>query len=109
MRTLQTTGITPQVLASMRPDLRNVCERYHIRRLGVFGSTANGTRKNDSDIDLLVEFQTGKTPGFLYSRIADELTMVLGLPVDLHTIASISRYFRQQVVSEAKLLYAEEE
>ncbi len=75
----------------------------------MFGSTADGSRSADSDLDLLVEFEKGHTPGFAYSRIAEELTAVLEKPVDLHTPASLSKYFRQQVVAEAKVVYAEEE
>jgi len=75
----------------------------------VFGSTISGIRTPKSDIDLLVEFKSGKTPGFAYSRIADELTAILGAPVDLHTAASLSKYFRHEVVAEARVLYAEEE
>lgn len=91
------------------PALKDVCRRYHVRRLLVFGSTASGNPSPESDIDLLVEFQPGHTPGFAYARMADELTEILRHPVDLHTAASLSRYFRQEVVAEAKVVYAEEE
>ena len=69
----------------------------------------SGVRTPESDIDLLVEFKSGKTPGFVFARIADELTVILGSPVDLHTAASLSKYFRHLVVEEAKVLYDEEE
>ena len=91
------------------PALRDVCQKYHIRRLMVFGSTADGSRSPESDIDLLVEFEKGHTPGFAYARIAEELTEILETPVDLHTPASLSKYFRQQVIAEARVMYAEEE
>jgi predicted nucleotidyltransferase len=91
------------------PALSDVCQKYHIRRLMVFGSTADGSRSPESDIDLLVEFDKGRTPGFAYARIAEELTEILERPVDLHTPASLSKYFRQQVVAEARVVYAEEE
>jgi uncharacterized protein len=75
----------------------------------VFGSTADGSRSPESDIDLLVEFQTGRTPGFAYARIAEDLSEIFERQVDLHTPASLSKYFRQQVVAEARVVYAEEE
>ena len=75
----------------------------------VFGSTADGSRSSESDIDLLVEFETGRTPGFAYARIAEDLSEIFERPVDLHTPASLSKYFRQQVVAEARVVYAEEE
>jgi predicted nucleotidyltransferase len=75
----------------------------------VFGSTADGSRSSDSDIDLLAEFENNHTPGFAYSRIAEELTAIFKKPVDLHTPASLSKYFRDLVVAEARVVYAEEE
>ena len=87
--------------------MRNVCRKYHVRRLLVFGSTASGNLSTESDIDLLVEFHPGHTPRFAYARMADELTEILRHPVDLHTTANLSRYFRQEVVSEAKVVFAE--
>ncbi len=74
----------------------------------VFGSTLDGTRKPDSDIDLVVEFSPGYTPGFSFARISDELAALLTMPVDLHTPASLSKYFRDQVLREARVVYAEE-
>lgn len=75
----------------------------------VFGSTADGSRSPESDIDLLVEFKKGRTPGFAYAKIAEELSEIFEKQVDLHTHASLSKYFRQQVVAEARVVYAEEE
>ena len=75
----------------------------------MFGSTLNSARRPGSDIDLLVEFQPGQVPGLGFVRLADELSILLGLPVDLHTLGSLSKYFRNQVLEEARVVYAEEE
>jgi uncharacterized protein len=90
-------------------DLRELCRRYHVRRLMVFGSTITSARRPDSDIDLLVEFEPGHVPGLSFVRLADELGDLFGVPVDLHTPASLSKYFRTQVLEEARELYAEKE
>ena len=90
-------------------DLRELCRRYHVRRLLVFGSAITTDRRPDSDVDLLVEFELGHIPGFSFVRLADELEHLFGVPVDLHTPASLSKYFRTQVIEEARELYAEKE
>jgi uncharacterized protein len=81
------------------------CQRHHIRRLSLFGSVLRDDFHADSDVDILVEFEEGSTPGFAFFSIQDELTLLLGRTVDLHTPASLSRYFRDQVLLEAQDQY----
>ena len=91
------------------PDaVARVCRRYHIRRLSLFGSVLRGDDRPDSDVDLLVEFESGKVPGFLgIAAIEAELSALLGgRPVDLRTVEDLSRYFRNEVVSTAEVQYA---
>jgi predicted nucleotidyltransferase len=83
------------------------CRRNHISKLAVFGSALRGDFSTDSDVDILVEFQKGFTPGFAFFRMQDELSELLGRKVDLQTPAFLSRYFRDKVVQEAKVQYAE--
>jgi len=90
------------------PDaLADVCRRYHIRRLSLFGSTLKGTARPDSDIDLLVEFERDATPSFFdLANIEQELSALLGgRRVDLRTPQDLSRYFRDEVVREAEVQY----
>ncbi|MGH7553052.1 MAG: nucleotidyltransferase family protein [Longimicrobiales bacterium] len=82
------------------------CLRYHIRRLALFGSILRKDFRPDSDVDVLVEFETGHTPGFAFVGIQEELSGLLGRRVDLRTPEDLSRYFRDEVVKTAKLLYA---
>ncbi len=89
--------------------LGEICRRYGIRRLSIFGSSLKGTRQLDSDIDLIAEFQHGRTPGFAFVRLAEELSRFFGMRVDLHTAGSLSRYFRGEVLSEAEDLYVDQE
>jgi predicted nucleotidyltransferase len=58
-----------------------------------------------SDLDLLVEFAPGRTPGFGSFRLQEELTGLFGRRVDLNTRASLSPYFRDRVLFEARDLY----
>lgn len=82
-----------------------LCRKYHIRTLSLFGSVLRDDFSVDSDIDVLVEFEPGMVPGFAFFRIQDELSQLLGGEVDLHTPNSLSRYFRDEVKASAELLY----
>ena len=82
------------------------CRKHHILRLSLFGSELHGESTSGSDLDILVEFEEGHTPGFAFAGIQRELSEMLGRNVDLHTPASLSRYFRTDVVREARPLYA---
>jgi len=95
--------------AARSADVREICRRYGVRRLSVFGSSLKGSRRSDSDLDLITEFQPGKTPGFAFARLAEEFSSLFGVPVDLHTAASLSGYFREEVLREAREIYASEE
>ena len=91
------------------PDaLASVCRKHGIRRLSLFGSTLQGTATPDSDVDLLVEFEPSATPGFLgMAAIEQELSELLGgRKVDLRTPEELSRYVRDQIMSEAEVQYA---
>jgi len=82
------------------------CRRHHISRLGVFGSALRGGFSDESsDVDILVEFEAGHTPGFAFFGMQDELSELIGRKVDLATPDFLSRYFRDTVMEEAEVLY----
>lgn len=89
-----------------REALERLCRRYHVRRLDLFGSVL---REEDfgveSDLDVLVEFEPGHTPGLAFARLQRDLSELLGRQVDLHTYRSLSRYFRDEVLEESQPLY----
>ncbi len=87
------------------PDLAPFCRRNGIRRLAIFGSATREDFGPDSDVDVLVEFFPGRTPGFAMVTLEDELSALLGRKVDLHTPRSLSRYFRDEVLREARVVY----
>jgi len=88
--------------------LAMLCRSAHIRRLSLFGSRRNGSNRPDSDVDLLVEFESGKEPGLIgLARIEGELSRLLGgHKVDLRTSGDLSRYFRDKVERTALVQYA---
>jgi predicted nucleotidyltransferase len=68
--------------------------------LSVFGSSARDEARDDSDIDLLVEF--GRPIGLLeFSRLRRELEAVLGRHVDLVTTAALRPQLRESILKEA--------
>jgi predicted nucleotidyltransferase len=89
-----------------KDKLVDFCKKNYIKKLSLFGSALHGTLGPDSDIDLLVEFEEGHTPGlFSIVRMEMELAEALGRKVDLRTPSDLSRYFRDEVVRNAKLEY----
>lgn len=89
--------------------IADFCQCNHIRKLSLFGSVLRDDFSVDSDIDILVEFIPGKTPGFGIVRMERELSEILGgRKVDLRTPLELSRYFRQQVLETALVLYVQD-
>jgi len=91
-----------------RELLAEFCRRNYIRRLAVFGSALREDFGPDSDVDVLVEFAPEHVPGlFGMARLERELSALLCRKVDLRTPEDLSRYFREQVLKEAVVEYAE--
>jgi predicted nucleotidyltransferase len=88
-----------------REALAAICRRYAVSRLSAFGSVLREDFAEGSDVDLLVEFEPGRTPGLAFFRLEEELAGLLGRRVDLNTRASLSPYFRDRVLFEARDLY----
>lgn len=88
--------------------IADFCRRHYIRRLAVFGSALREDFRPDSDIDILVEFLPGHTPGFFgLFDMEEELSSIFGgRKVDLRTPEDLSRYFRDEVVASAEVQYA---
>jgi predicted nucleotidyltransferase len=86
--------------------LREVCERYGVASLEVFGSVARGEDGLDSDVDLLYVLKPNARLGFRLFDLEDELAALFGRPVDLVARRSINKYLREQVLAEAQPLYA---
>lgn len=89
--------------------LAEFCRRNHIAKLSLFGSVLREDFRPDSDVDVLVEFEEGHTPGFLgLARMEEELSeMMGGRKVDLRTPQDLSRYFREEVLDAAVVQYAQ--
>ena len=80
-------------------------KNYDITELGVFGSFVRGEQGAGSDIDVLVEFDPHHVPGLGFFAMEDELTEIFGRKVDLQTPRFLSRYIRDQAITEAEVHY----
>ena len=86
--------------------LREVCERYGVASLEVFGSAARNEDRRDSDVDLLYVLKPDVRLGFTLFDLEDELATLFGRRVDLVSRKSVNRYIREQVLADAQPLYA---
>lgn len=87
--------------------IADVCRKYKIRELSLFGSRARGDNKPDSDFDLLVEFlPDARIDLFAYSDIKFQLEDLLKRNVDLVPKAGLKKRIKQRVLSEAQNIYA---
>ena len=93
-----------------RGALAEFCRRRHIRKLSFFGSVLRDDFRPDSDVDVLVEFEPGHTPGlFRLGDMSQELSSLLGgRRVDLRTPNDLSHYFRDEVIASAEMGYGQE-
>ena len=90
--------------------LADFCRANGIASLAVFGSALREDFRPDSDVDLLVEFQPGQTPGLHFVTIANELEMLFNRRVDLLTRVAVEQsqnpIRRRSILSTAELIYA---
>ena len=92
-----------------KKKIADFCRRNHIRRLAFFGSVLRDDFGPDSDVDVLVEFETRARVGFfeLYD-MEQELSHLLGSrKVDINTPKNLSKYFRDEVLRESEVQYAQ--
>jgi len=88
-------------------QLAELCRRYQVRELSVFGSAARGEMRPDSDIDLLVEFRPDADVGLLeHAGLMLDLAQLLGRKVDLVSKNGLKPRIRSSVLRDARLVYA---
>ncbi len=86
-------------------DIAAFCEHHHIRKLSLFGSVLREDFGDDSDVDVLVEFENGHTPGWNIVSMQNEISRLVGREVDFRTAEELSRHFRRQVIDKALTIY----
>jgi predicted nucleotidyltransferase/uncharacterized protein with HEPN domain len=86
------------------PELVEVCGRYDVRRIRVFGSVLRDDFGPESDVDMMVDFGPGAPQGWDIFGFDDEMSELLGHKADVMHGKPI-RYIRQQVLAEAVTIY----
>jgi len=82
------------------------CVRNRVRRLSLFGSVLREDFGPDSDVDILVEFEPGARMGLIrLAGLEIELGKIVGRKVDLNTLGFLSKYYRDQILTEADVQY----
>lgn len=85
--------------------IHKFCQNHHIRQLSFFGSVVREDFGEQSDIDVLVEFESEHTPGLDFFLMEAELSRLLGRRVDLQTLNFLSPEIRNSVLAEAVPAY----
>ena len=94
--------LLPEAMAILKAAMPELRERYAVKHLAIFGSTARNEAGPDSDIDLLVEFEPGRCGGyFKFFDLQQELEARLQKRVDLVTPDALKRQLRDQILAEA--------
>lgn len=91
-------------------DLEQFCQRWQVQELYLFGSVLRDDFRTDSDIDVMISFQTTARWGLMaLSKMRRELEALFGRSVDLLTKASIEQSHnwirRWDILSTAQLIY----
>ncbi len=89
----------PEILKTLRMVLPELQERYGVRSLGVFGSSARGEGGPRSDVDILVEFKRAPT-FFQFVELEDELSRLLNVKVDLVMRSALKPRIGERILSE---------
>jgi len=109
MMSKEDTLVIGHTITVSRAALRELAQRYHIRRLVLFGSAARGELGPGSDIDLLVEFESGKSPSLggmveiqeAFAKLFD------GRKVDMATTSILNNPYRRRAIEkDMEELYA---
>ncbi len=97
-------------LAASTEDIARFCERWNISEMSVFGSVLRSDFGSDSDIDVLIEFDSGKAPGLAYASMADEIEEMFDRPVDVVTRFAVARSKnpsrQKEILGTAQVIHA---
>jgi len=94
-------------LASKRPQIADICQRYGVRELLLFGSALDSRFRPDSDLDFLVDFHPGSRIGLIrLGQLQEELEGLLGRTVDLVPKGGLKPLVREGVLRNTEPVYA---
>ena len=89
------------------PMLAELCRRYSVKELSLFGSAARGEMRPESDVDIMVEFEAGVRIGLIrFESLIEELESLAERRVDLVTKRGLKPWVRSEVLKDARVIYA---
>ena len=92
-----------KILLYLTSNKRRLEKEYHLVKIGIFGSMAREEQNEQSDIDIIVEFENDTQDLFtLKQSLKEEIQKQFNLPVDICREKYIKPIFRQQILSETK-------
>ncbi len=87
-------------------QLAALCRKHHIRRLMFFGSVLRDDFRPDSDVDMLVEFEPGHTPGWEIVDIGEDFSHLFdGHRVDMVNPKFVNRHLKDRILQSAVVQY----
>jgi predicted nucleotidyltransferase len=87
--------------------IKEFCQRYQVQRLALFGSVLRDDFRPDSDIDILVVFDSSARASFMtLGKMKRELSTLFRRPVDLIPQEGLKPAIREAVLSSAQEVYA---
>ena len=86
-----------------RENILEIARRYGAEDVRIFGSVARGEASEESDLDILVALRPGTTL-LMLAAMERELRELVGRNVDIVSERSVSKYFRDDVLREARVL-----
>ena len=90
-------------------EIAELCRRYHVRELSLFGSALRDDFRADSDVDVLVLFQPDAKVSFItLGKMEQELEALFGRKVDLVPKDGLKPLIRDEVIRSSRVLYAED-
>jgi hypothetical protein len=90
-------------------ELAKFCQRHHIRQLSLFGSILSDDFREDSDVDVLVEFEEGHTPGLRIITLENELSQLFGgRKVDMVNPKYLNTHLKKRILDSARVQYSSE-
>lgn len=96
----------PEIIKTSKQKIAEICKKYGIRELSLFGSRIGNSYTVQSDFDFLVEFQPETEIGLIkFLKIQTDLEKIVGDQVDLVSKKGLKPEIREKVLSEIEVIY----
>jgi hypothetical protein len=86
--------------------LEQICRKYGVAELSIFGSLVRGAATGASDVDLLYVLKPDVRLGWAIEDLSEELAPAFGRPVDLVSKRALHALVADQILAEAEIVYA---